>query len=222
MVERRLSWEFIFIAIIITGAIMAGMFFLGLNLSEIKVNELEEDVERFQIEQKSQDLTLQMSENLLKQDCQAMEAMVQETTKEVGDLQQQVATYEQTNRLGNNGFLLKERYMNALIEYWTMVERVNEECGSEVLSVAYIYHDSDKCPRCEDQGTLLSSYKQQYGENLLVFPLDASLDMKHINTLIEAYDVERYPALIINDTAYEGFKDREALGNILETHMEEN
>lgn len=223
MVERRVSWEFLFVALVLTGALMLGMFFMGQALSERKVSTLQKELEQFNQEQNSQELSRQLALNMPEKNCEALNIAVRQTITDVEQLQNRVAAYEESRKLENGGFnLLKKQYMNLLLEYWITTKQVEEACGSDVVKVLYLYEDPDVCPRCGDQGVILTHYRQQYDNRLLVFPLDASLDMRPINLLVDAYNVDNYPTLIIEGDKYEGFKDREAFGNILEGFLQEN
>ncbi len=190
MVERSVDWEVLFVALVITVAVMAGMFFLGQEFSQWQVDRIGRQVEELTVERNSQDLSRRLAQNLPQRNCEALNVAVRETIEDVESLRQQVATYEQTHKIENPDFtLLKKRYTNLLIEYWLTTQQIETRCGSNVTTVLYIYHDPDVCERCEDQGTVLTRYRQQYEDRLLVFPLDATLDLPTVNVLIDAYEV---------------------------------
>lgn len=223
MVERTVSWEFIFVAAVLAGTIMVGMFFMGQELSEQKVNALQHQLDQFSRNQRAQDLSRQMALTLPEKNCAALNIAVQHTITDVKDLQDKVATYEQSRKLKNSEFRdLKQRYMNLLLEYWITTKQVEETCGSNVTKILYIYEDPDVCPRCADQGVVLTHYRQKYEDRLLVFPLDASLGMRPINLIVDAYNIETYPALIISGGKYAGFKNKEELGTILDSYIQGN
>lgn len=220
MVEQRVDWEVLFVALLLTGAIMAGMFFLGQELSERKVQSITSEVEAFTVERNAQDISRRLAENLHTNNCRALNIAVQQTIQDAETLRQKVARYEDTNKLRNPEFpLVKKQYTNLLLEYWLTTKKVEERCGSNVTKVLYIYADPGNCRRCEDQGTLLTAYRQTYPEQLLVFPLDSTLDLQPVNVLINSHNITTYPALIIEGDVYEGFQDRQELGNILETYI---
>ncbi len=223
MVERPLSWEYMLAAGIITATLMAGIFFMGQQLSDRKVSALETQVEEFTQEQQEHDLTRRLALNLPENNCRALNIAVRQTITDVKDLQDEVARYENSQKIENRDFtLLKKRYMNALLEYWLTAQKIRDRCGSDIVNVLYLYHDEDVCPRCEDQGVVLTDYRQQYSDSLLVFPLDASLNMSAINLLGDAYSIDQYPALIVDGDAYQGFKTRQELDDILGPRLAQN
>ncbi|MDY6776606.1 MAG: hypothetical protein SVQ76_00710 [Candidatus Nanohaloarchaea archaeon] len=220
MVERRVSWEFILVALIFTGAIMGGIFFMGKALSQAKIDRVENEIQEFNVERDSQELSQKIATSLPGNNCEALNVAVRQTVGDVQELQEKVSRYESSRRLRNGDFkLLKKRYMNLLLEYWLTARKVEKQCGSEVVKLLYLYADPANCPRCQDQGVIISSFKRQYGNRLLVFPLDTSLDMAPINLLIGSYDIQEYPAMIVEGNVYSGFMSKEELGNVLDDYM---
>lgn len=220
MVERRVDWEVLFVALVLTAVIMAGMFYLGQELSNRKMDSLAAEVEELTVERNAQDLSRRIASSLPANNCKALNAAVRETIADVEELRKKVATYEQTRKLENPEFdVLKKRYTNLLLEYWLTTKQIEGMCRSNVTTILYLYSDPDQCDRCNDQGTVLTKYRQTYDERLLVFPLDTTLDLSPVNVLINTYDVSRYPTLVIQGDVYEGFQSREALGSHLSRYM---
>lgn len=223
MVERRVSWEFIFVALVLTGAVMGGVFFMGVALSQEKVSTIQHDVERLSISQRSQELSRQLADTLPGDSCRAMELAVDQTADDVQALQEQVARYERSQKIRNGEFeLLKQRYTNVLVEYYLTVDRVDERCtNTTTVEVLYLYH-GERCSTCEEQGILLTDKLQQYDDRLVVFPLDASLGVDPVDLLVETYNVTSYPTLIVEGEVHRGFQDREALDRIIQSELDGN
>ncbi len=218
MVDRYISFEFILAALILTVSIFGGIFYASQLLSEEKVSRVEHSIERFNVEQNSQELSRRLAGNLNGRNCEALNIAVRQTGEEIRDLQQRVADYEQSSKLEQEEFtLLKKRYMNLLLEYWLTTKEVERQCGSDVTKVLYLY--TDDCELCPDQGTLLTYYLQVYGDRLIVFPLDASIGSRPVQMLEDAYGIERYPSLVIDGEVHEGFHDRDELGELLDTYI---
>lgn len=220
MVERNTDWGLLIAAVVLTATVMAGIFYIGNMLGDEKISRIEQDVKEFSIERNSQDLTRQLAENLPEENCKALNVAIEQTVQDITSLQEQVAEYEQASKLQDPAFVpLKKRYTNLLIQYWLTVNQVEEKCGSETTTVLYLYADEPQCPRCEDQGTVLTHYRQEYEEKLLVFPLDSTLGMRPVNLLLSSFNITQYPGLIIEGDVYQGFKDKDGLGNILKNYI---
>ncbi len=221
MVESNLNIGTVIIAVALTVAVMSGIFYLGLVLSDEKLVTIEGDIREFEVERRSQEISRRIAENLPERNCDALNLAVEQTIQDTQELENEVIRYERNNKIDREEFnFLKKEYTNVLLEYWLMTEKVKEMCDSDTVTLLYFYSDEQDCPECGDQGTILSHYREKYDEDLLVFPLDTTLDMRPINILVDTYEFDVFPVIKVEDEIYEGFMDKEELGEILELHME--
>jgi len=219
MVERKVDWEYLVLAFFITVLLLTSILYLGSGLSDHKVNSLRDDVKQIEVEQRSHSLGLQLAESVEGQRCEAMRRWVESSVPEIQNLRQEVATYESSSKVENTDYeLVKKRYMNLVIQNLIEVRQMEEKCGEDRVNVVHMYTKND-CGRCDDQGTVLTYYRRNYDEQVLVHPLDTDLKMKSIEFMEDFYNIEQYPALIIEGEVYEGFQDREKLGEILEQNL---
>lgn len=219
MVERKVDWEYLVLAFLVTVLLMGGILYLGTGLSDHKVNSLRDDVKQIEVEQRSHSLGLQLAESVEGQRCEAMSSWVESSVPEIQNLRKEVAAYESSSKVDNADYeLVKKRYMNLVIQNLIEVRQMEENCGDDRVNIVYMYTKND-CGRCEDQGTVLTYYRRNYEESVLVHPLDTDLEMKSIEFMEDFYNIEEYPALIIEGEVYEGFQDREKLGNVLEQNL---
>lgn len=219
MVDRKVDWEYLVLAFCVTVILMTGIFYLGSELSDHKVNSLRDDVKQIEVEQRSHSLGLQLAESVEGQRCEAMRRWVKSSVPEIQDLRQEVANYESSSKVENTDYtLVKKRYMNLVIQNLIEVRQMEERCGEDRVNVIYMY-TKDGCGRCDDQGTVLTYYRRNYDDKVLVHPLDTDLDMKSIEFMEDFYDINQYPALIIEGEVYEGFQSREKLGEVLEQNL---
>lgn len=219
MVERSLSWEFLLIALIMTGTIMAGIFYIGTVLSDQKVASIQGDLQRFAVEQDAQEMSRRIARELPGDNCRALTIAVEQTADAVQDLQDTVATYEKARKLSNEQFtVVKKRYTNLLLERWLTTNAVEDACGRSTVSILYFYEDPERCPACEDQGIVLTDVLQER-DDFISFPLDTGLDMQPVNMLLEAYNVSTYPTLVVEGDVYRGLQDRDDVDRIVESHL---
>lgn len=219
MVERKVDWEYLVLAFFVTVLLMMSILYLGSGLSDHKVNSLRDDVKQIEVEQRSHSLGLQLAESVEGQKCEAMTRWVESSVPEIKNLRQEVAAYESSSKVENKDYkLVKKRYMNLVIQNLIEVRQMEERCGEDRINIVYIYTKND-CGRCDDQGTVLTYYRRNYEDSVLVHPLDTDLEMKSIQFMENFYNIEQYPALIIEGEVYEGFQDREKLGEILEQNL---
>lgn len=220
MAERHIHWEFIFVAFILTATIMAGMFFAGQALSDSKVTGLAATVNELSVEREAQDIARRLADTLPQNNCEALNVASQKTISDIRNIRKQMETYEEARKLSNDAFItLKKQYTNLLLEYWLTTERIDQRCNTNITTILYLYQDDALCGRCVDQGTVLTKYRQRYDQSLLIFPLDATLGMRHVDMIRSAYNVTRYPTIIVEGERYQGFQDDAAMGRILEQYI---
>ncbi len=218
MVERKVSWEFLFIALLMTGAIMGGIFYVGNMLSDQKVSSLSADIERFAATQSEQEMSRRLARVIPGNNCHALDIAVEQTASEVRDLQETVATHEEARKIDNAEFRdLKKQYMTLLLERYLTTLEVTERCDRQVVPVLYLYEDTEDCARCDDQGIVLTDVLQER-DDMIVFPLDTTLGMQPIDLIVESYNVTTYPSLIVGGERYGGFQDRDTVADIVDRH----
>lgn len=219
MVDRKVDWEYLVMAFLATIIIMGGILYLGTGLSEHKVNSLRDDVKQIEVEQRSHSLGLQLAGSVEGQKCEAMQRWVESSVPDIQNLRQEVAAYESSSKVDNADYeLVKKRYMNLVIQNLIEVRQMEERCGEDRVNIVYMYTKND-CGRCDDQGTVLTYYRRNYDDKVLVHPLDTDLEMKSIEFMENFYNITEYPTLIVEGEVYEGFQDREKVGTIIEQNL---
>ena len=127
-------------------------------------------------------------------------------TDEMG---REVERYEQSDRLRDKDFVeLKQRYTSMLMRNWLTLEKIKLSCDSEYITILYFY-DRNNCDRCEEQGLILSNLKDKLGRDVMVFAIDAGINMRMVEGLKESYDIETYPTLIVNGNKYTGYHNQQ-------------
>lgn len=219
MVERKTDWEIIVLACIGTVLVMSGIYFIGLQLNDYKVGALENDVAELEVDHRSQSLGLQVAETIDDDNCNAIREWRESSMPELRDLRLKVESYEDSNRIENGEYeIVKKRYTNLVIQGIIESRMLEEQCRESTGEIIYIY--SQSCAMCDDQGTILTYYRRNYSGNLAVYPLDADLNMRPVNFLQDYYEIEEYPAVIVEGEVYQGFQDQEEMGQILKENVD--
>ena len=218
MVEREIEWKYPLFAALLTAVIFSGIFYTALSLNKYKVNNLKSQIEEVEVEQRSRLVGLQLSENLEKNDCRAVKGWVNTTVDDIRNLRLEVAAYEDSNKINNREYTtVKKRYMNLLLQNLVQIRNYDDACNREVVDIVYFY--SDNCDSCTDQATVLTEIRQEYGKDVVVYPLDTELDMQPINFLLNYYDVKEYPTLVINGEVKQGFQSVDSLEQDIESSL---
>lgn len=220
MVEREVSWHYPVAAGFITLLVFAAIFGAGLLLSDYKVDALRESVEATEVEQNSRLVGQDLSANMEENSCQAMGEWMNTTVKDLRDLRKEVASYEEANKIDNPRYeAVKKQYMNLLLQNLVHVREYDSKCDRQMVDIVYFY--SDNCDACTDQGTILTHIRQEYGQEVVVFPLDTELGMSPITFLENYYGVEQYPSLVIDGELYEGYRSTAELESLLDSKLNE-
>lgn len=220
MVNREVSWHYPVAAAFVTVFIFGMIFVTGLLLSDYKVNALQESVENTELEQNSRLVGQDLSTNMDDNNCRAMGEWMNTTVKDLRDLRKEVASYEEANKIDNARYeSVKKQYMNLQLQNLAHVREYDSNCDRQMVDIVYFY--SDNCDACTDQGTILTHIRQEYGRQVVVFPLDTELGMSPIKFLEQYYGVDQYPSLVIDGKLYEGYRSTEELESIIDPKLNE-
>ncbi|MBN1503142.1 hypothetical protein JW930_06355 [Candidatus Woesearchaeota archaeon] len=99
---------------------------------------------------------------------------------------------------------LKEYYSILQLRHWLLIKRINRECRTEFNLINYFYSNKGDCPKCEQQGFILTYIRKRY-DNVRVYAYDINIDNVALNTFKEIYNVTTAPTVIISDKVYERF-----------------
>jgi hypothetical protein len=125
--------------------------------------------------------------------------------------------YEKQSKINKEDFqLIKRRYLLDNLRYWLIARETKAKCSFDVVTILYFYSENN-CPQCPNLGVVLTYYKKKLDQDLLIFPINVDLekDENVIELLRKQYGVYSLPTLVIEDTKYEGYMDKDQLGSII-------
>jgi len=131
----------------------------------------------------------------------------------------QKLTYTEANLNENSSDLLrlKTYYTLLQIKDYLLMKKISAKCGTKPVFILYFY--STNCPKCEQQGYVLTYLREQYPD-LRIYSFDYKLDNPALRTLISLYKVkDTTPAIVINEKAINGFIDKDKLEGYLPSWM---
>src|SRR3990167_4331812 len=109
---------------------------------------------------------------------------------------------------------LKRYYSLLQIKDILLMQRVSEKCRLNPVFL-FFYSNEGDCDTCEEQGDVLTELSRDYPQ-LRVYSFDYNLAVSPLRTLININNVEDdLPALVIKENVYYGFRDSEAIKEIL-------
>lgn len=115
---------------------------------------------------------------------------------------------------------LKRQYILAEIKAWMFTQKVQESCNETNLVTLLNFH-SQECSRCDDEGMILSYFKDIFKDKLMIFSIDMDYTNEPMVTLLKkTYEVDSYPTLIIDNQKIAGFIGTDDLKNVLCAHYQ--
>lgn len=122
-----------------------------------------------------------------------------------------------------NPDVIAEKEIYQLIEIRTLllVEKVKDECDSDINTILFFYTNREEDEKgsiddCVLQGYALDELYKKYPKNVSTFAFDINTENPALETLKQKYNITRVPTLVLNKQTYEGIKKVSELEDILE------
>lgn len=209
MKRKKLSKQRSFSVLVLTVVI----FSLGILIGNLTTNEKVDDVVKLTEQLQTQTLSTEVQYDILQENiCNSDSSLF--ITDELIQLAEKLDYME--NQLGWDDpriIKLKEQYFIVEAKHWLLAKKRIETCldGPPTMneSVAlYFYSNKGDCPKCQQQGAVISYLHQLYS-GMKVYSFDATSKTPAVTTIKRIYglDIQNLPALIINDELVQGFID---------------
>jgi len=203
---------------IITLSIFIIGILVGVTMSEKRVAYGDEQM----IEQKMELDSLQLQYAFIDQanlvnHCAALSTAIDENVKKLGIIGDKIQTFSSDINFDEEEYdRLKREYVLSEMRFWLFAKKSQEICKKDVASIIYFYSNEADCFDCGAQSKVLTYLKEQLQDRLLIFSIDTSFKGEPlIGMLKEAYGIESYPSLLINDELHPGLVDEEDLRSML-------
>jgi len=221
MARRSIKKSRYIFAFVITLLIFSLGFLLGIVTNDYKLSEIEKvyqkqsaDLESLQFQYTFLNEHMPVEGN---ETCTVIEATLENNLRTLGGFQERIEFYKVNSNIVNlNDYeynILKRKYIIANLRYWLLAEKNRQICNSDTVSVLYFY--AQDCGECNNQGFILSQLKNIFGDNLLVFPIDASVDEPMIDILRREYKIYSFPSIIIEGETYGNFMGKKGILKII-------
>lgn len=201
---KKYAWTFIITVIIFITAILLSNYFNNKKIASLR--DIEDKIATDIMSSETQYSLLAESS------CKDLSGNV--LSQELNSLAQKL-TYTEEN-LGKNSsdlLRLKTYYTLLQIKDYLLMKKISVKCNTKPVFILYFY--SKDCPACEQQGYVLTYLREQYPD-LRIYSFDYNLDNPALRTMISLYKVKEVtPAIVVNDTVYNGFMDKNKLESTL-------
>tara|TARA_Y100000310_G_scaffold295904_1_gene327701 strand:- start:11029 stop:11727 length:699 start_codon:yes stop_codon:yes gene_type:complete len=222
MVERRISKSKYIIALVLTLAVFIIGILIGVLVSEERTKFLEQITKEQGIDFDSLQLQYFYLNTFSDQNCDAVNKALEENINRLEQTRSKLESYIAQSITNEDDFLLTKReYMLSEIRYWLLTLQTKEQCNSDVVSLLYFYSDEEECEDCYLQGTVLTFLKSKFKDRLFIFSLDSDFEREPMLGIFkENYQVTSVPTIIIKDKKLEGFVDKDVLGELICSYLE--
>jgi len=221
--ERKISKDKYIMAGVLTFLIFSLGLALGFLLEDHRYNLIEE----INQEQDVNYLSLQLQYLYLTafQDydsCPILAAALQKTVVDLSESLEKVITVEEEKNLpGDRQEMVLRRYALDNLRYWLLAKESQERCNLDIVNIMYFY--SGDCESCPDQGTILTYFKNVFGEKVLIFPINMDLRPEEamVDVVGSQFNITSYPTIIINNNKYVGMVKKDQLQEIICSSLQE-
>lgn len=120
------------------------------------------------------------------------------------------------NQLGKNNpkvIELKKYYSLLQIRHYLYMQKRKEKCNENYTLILFFYSNRpENIELSEKQGYVLDYLKDKYTlDKVKIYSLDYDLDLGVIKSLIKMHGITETPSLVIDESLYLGFHDKEEL-----------
>ena len=142
-------------------------------------------------------------------------------TKELYNISQKLTSVGNSLGPEHQDYIQLKKYYSILeIKHWLLLQKAAKECKIPLTFVIYFYTDKKACPKCEDQGYILTYFRKKY-PFLRVYSFDYDLDLAALQTLKSIYALKKeLPIIVINNEVNYGYKNKEELEQALEEFVD--
>jgi hypothetical protein len=208
MVKPKNSFRFyVIVSFFLASIVFLSGISIGFLINDFKQQDLNADLISIKdsVEKNEVEIALMnyLNDNI---SCDYLNLRLNSINERVYDLGLKVGTYENSNGILNDDYsTLKKSYINSLINNWINVQTAKKLCNLNYSIILYFYTFKEDCNLCEEQAMVLSTIKNLYGSNVMIYSIDSTLGLDSVNILRYSYNITQYPSLVINSKTYSGY-----------------
>ncbi len=211
---------------IVAGIITLLIFSLGITLGFIMDDYRYNLIEEVNMNQDINYLSLQMQYLFLTSfsnldNCPMISATLRAAVKDLEESLSEVIAYEEEQDVPESRReIVMRRYALDNLRYWLLSLESKQKCNLDIVPIMYFY--STNCPSCPNQGTVLTFFKNKFGEKVLVFPINTELKQQEpmIEIIMSQFNINKLPTIIVNNKKYEGVVGQDQLQQIICEHLD--
>ena len=173
------------------------------NSIDIKLEQIQRSIENTQLEY------LYINSLGDKINCDSLKILVDETTKNVWYIGDELVKLE-SNNMNEKFIQLKKEYSLLSIRAWILNNYFKNKCKSDDKIILYFY--SIPCNECILQGKILDDLRENELKNKIkVFVLDINVDEPMVDLVKKTYHVNTTPSIVIENKTFSGLIEKKQI-----------
>lgn len=206
---RPISFKTYAAAFVISAFLFAIGILTGAFIAQDAANQLASEIGLLESRTSELEVLLLFNPNATTTLCPFYQSTLTEFDRETTEFGVKIDALEHSQGPTNQNVLkLKREYTLKQVRDYLLSQKINAECGVNTQTMLYFY--SRDCPQCIQQGLVGPPLKRDHPE-LLIYALDASLDMPAVNALMQIHGITKYPTLVLNGEKLQGFHSKEQI-----------
>ncbi|MEK6886487.1 MAG: hypothetical protein AABW88_01515 [Nanoarchaeota archaeon] len=216
---------------VVVGIITFLIFSLGLSLgiivSNARISATEEMSKLQELDFKELQFQYLFMSTLEKTNanCNVLRIALDKSVSDLSKSLKQFSSYKEKSTSGDSAEvqMVTRNYLLDNLNYWMFAKESKKTCKMDIVNILY-FHSENNCPRCSDQGVILTYYKQLLEDKLLIFPINVDLEETDqiIKILRSRYNVTEYPSIVIEDQTYKGVIQKDELESLICSNYRNN
>lgn len=113
-----------------------------------------------------------------------------------------------------------KRYVLLQTQFWFNSMELKNKCNLQYQNAVYLYRlenlSRDEAINNKVQSSALLELKERCGNKIMLIPLTTDLDLVSVETIVKQYDIEQFPAVIIDEKhVFQGLTTLEELMKVV-------
>jgi hypothetical protein len=196
--RKRVFWEALFLTLVI---FLLGML-VGVAFESSKLSEIND----YYIRSETSIMDAFALSTFLEIDLASCDTLKQSNLDFADNIYEEailLEDYEQAGKITESMKIMHKKYDVLRTFLWINTIKTSEKCGREYNTVVYLYiSEAEELTQRATQNVwskILYDLKQDQGSNVLLIPLAVDKELVSLDSILKAYNISEYPAVIINE-----------------------
>jgi len=207
--QQHVFWEALLVTILIfTIGIFLGIMFEGSRLSTINEYYAQSDISL---------MDMIVFQDLVKSNDTSCQVLIESNINFADKIYEEALLLSKYDNepLTSGAELAQKRYALLRTLLWMNIIKTQEKCTNEFNSVIYLYeHNTKDLTKKAEQKVwerILQDLKEEFGPEIILIPIAVDEEFISLNSIIKTYDIQKLPAIIINNQPINEIPTKEAL-----------